>query len=218
MADRTFLDLEKLLAPIVPGCPTPTMLIYIRNAAMEVCERTLAWRYEQCIIPLTPGVYEYDYETPKYTEVCGVINSHINTQSPLIPVIQEEIHRRYPWWPSTDTSLRGYPRHVGQFDPDHFIVVPTPDNAETYNVKMFLALKPTPDSTYMSKTVLDEIEATVIHGAAQHLLTLPNQSWTDEKAAVYHANQFTFKLNMRRSRATLGNTRASVSVQMQPFC
>ena len=69
MSDRTFLSLVTRLAPSVPGCPQLIVEQYVRDAAIEVCERTLSWRYEQPKIRLTPGVYEYPYENPLGTEI-----------------------------------------------------------------------------------------------------------------------------------------------------
>lgn len=39
---RTFIDIVNRLLPSVPGCPTPVVENYVRDAAIEACERTLA--------------------------------------------------------------------------------------------------------------------------------------------------------------------------------
>ena len=44
MADRKFSSLVTRVTPSVPGCPQPIIEQYIRDAAIEACERTLAWR------------------------------------------------------------------------------------------------------------------------------------------------------------------------------
>ena len=58
---RSFLDIVNRLSPSVPGCPTPVIEQYVRDAAIEACERTLAWRYEQPKIRLVPGAHDYAY-------------------------------------------------------------------------------------------------------------------------------------------------------------
>lgn len=216
MPTRTFISLEPKLAPVVPGCPEPTLVQFIRDAAIDACERTLAWRYEHAAIQLTAGVYEYEYGTPSYTEVCGIIHAAVNGVAvPLM--VQEDIHRIYPDWPSSDTTKRSTPAYMGQFDPDHFVVAPVPDGSTTYNMKLFLALRPTPDATGMDETVLDELEAVITHGALQNLLLLPNKSWTNEQLAVYHAKQYTYKISARRAKANLGVGRGRFSVRMNPL-
>ena len=217
MADRNFVDLEPEVSASVPGCPQPTILQYVRKIAIEVCEKTLVWRFEHNVMRLSNGVYEYEYEdVPTDAEVCGVIFAALN-DSPIANKTQEEIHRLYPAWPSLSVAARGTPIVYGQFDPDHFVVAPVPDDSTTYDMKMFLALKPSRDATKMAKTPLDECTDLIVHGVLQHLLLLPGKSWTDHELASYHAKQYVYKTASRRANANLGVSRTSLSVQMQPF-
>lgn len=216
MPMRSFLSLEAKLAASVPGCPAPTIQQYVRDTAIEVCEKTLVWRYKQDPIRLSPGVYEYEYETPVGTEVVAVIHSTVNG-TPLTPLVEEDLHRLYPDWPSLDATKRSTPRHMAQFDPDHFLLAPVPDAAQNYDVDMVLALRPTPDAVEMDKTAFDEVEMLILHGTLQHLLVLPNKSWTDRELAMYHARQYVYKTAARRAKANLGVARATLSVKMNPL-
>jgi hypothetical protein len=216
MALRLFTSLENQLATSVPGCPRPTIEQYVRNSAIEVCEKTLGWRYEQPEIRLTPGVYEYEYETPDYAEVTTVVYAAVNG-SPINPIAQELLHQQYPDWPSPETGKRSTPQALSQLDPDHFVIAPVPDNSIPYNIKMFVALKPTLDAKGMDAKAMDELEALIIHGALQHLLALPNKSWTDRELATYHAKQYAYKTAGRRAKTNLGAARASMTVRMRPL-
>jgi len=221
MANRTFISMENKLAANVPGCPRPTIEQFVRDIAIEVCEKTLVWRFEQEPITLTQGVYEYDYDVPEYSEVVAVIHAALTADGDyagtLTPVIQEDLHRTYPDWPSADTTKRTQPRVISQFNPDHFVVAPVPDNAKVYAVKAFLALRPTPDATGMDKTAMDEVEQLIMHGVLQHLHTIPDKSWTDYGVASYHAKQYSYKTALRRAKANLGVARAPLSVRMTPL-
>lgn len=97
MADREFSSLVPRVSPSVPGCPTATMVQYIRDSAIRVCERTLAWRYEQPTFNLLPGVHEYAYNKPVNTDVHAVLRAMMNSYQ-LDPVTLEEALRRYPKW------------------------------------------------------------------------------------------------------------------------
>lgn len=221
MATRTFISLENKLAANVPGCPRPTIEQFVRDIAIEVCEKTLVWRFEQEVVPLTAGVYEYDYEVPKDSEVVAVIHAALLADNEFVgtlnPVSQDDLHRLYPDWPSSDVNRRASPRVLSQFDPDHFIVAPVPDTAKTYSIKMFLALRPTQVAAGMDKTALDEVEQLITHGVLQHLHTIPDKSWTDYGVASYHAKQYTYKTAARRAKANLGVARASLTAQMRPL-
>lgn len=216
MPNRFFATLESKLAPSVPGCPLPTIIQYVRDAAVEVCERTLAWRYEQDPIVLSSGVYEYPYELPRGADVAAILHASINNVG-VLPLTEEALHKFYPAWPDTTSAALAAPRSLAEFSPSTFVLAPVPDAASTYTVKMFLALKPSPDSDGMERDVFDACEPIIMHGALQHLLVLPNKSWTNNDLATYHAQQFVFKIAAKRARTNLGAARSSVTASMQPF-
>jgi len=97
MADRTFASLIPKLNPSVPGCPTPTMLNYIRDAAIRACERTLFWRYQVPLFNLLPGVSEYVYNKPGNTDVHVMFEAVVN-QRPLERLTMEKAIELYPQW------------------------------------------------------------------------------------------------------------------------
>ena len=89
MATRTFASLVPRLNPSVPGCPQYTMIQYIRDAAIRVCERTLVWRYTQPTFALLPGVHEYLYNKPANTEVHVLFDAMVNDR-PLTKLTLEQ--------------------------------------------------------------------------------------------------------------------------------
>jgi len=216
MPSRSFSDLTKRLSPNVPGCPWPVIENAIRDAAIEACERTLAWRYIQPSITLTPGIYDYPYEIPTGTEVHAFITSTVNDRD-ILPVTLEEAQRRYPYWPSSDTDDQSFPQRIVHFDADNFYVAPAPDSATTYLIQMTLALKPLRTADNMDQTAFDELEETIVHGALQRLFVIPDMNWSDKELAAYHAKQYIFKYTGRRARVNLGAGRASLTAQMNPF-
>ena len=54
-------------------------------------------------------------------------------------------------------------------DPDNFAVAPRPDG-NTADVRMIIACKPLRTATEMDKTVLDDLENVIMHGALQTYL------------------------------------------------
>lgn len=216
MTTRTFDSLVNRIAPSVAGCPRPIIEQYIRDAAIEVCERTLAWRYEQPSIRLTPGVYEYPYEQPTGSEVHAFLTVSVNGQT-IDPATLEQIHQRYPAWPTSSVDERGTPSHICQLDTDNFAIAPAPNSDMPYNLKMIVALKPLRTATGMDKSAMDDLENVIMHGALQHLLVLPGKNWSDRELASYHAKQYAYKTSERRARANLGAARASMTVKMRPL-
>lgn len=222
MATRDFDTLAVRLQPSVPGCPRPTIIQYIRNAAIKACEQTLAWRYEQPVFTLTPGTYVYNFNKPFDTIVHAVFGTFVNNE-PLEVLTLDRALVLYPEWASrtTDTSeiaeKGSNPRSITQISPHQFAVLPLPDATETYSVRMIYALKPTRTATGMDEAAFDELEDVIMHGALQELLVLPSVQWSDRELASYHAKQFRSQLTERRARANLGNSRGSVMVQLPKF-
>ena len=216
MSTRTFMSLVNRLAPSVPGCPQPIIEQHVRDAAIEACECTLAWRYDQPLTRLTPGVYEYPYNNPLQTEVHAFLTASVNG-SPLEPMTLEQLYNRFPSWPDLDIDQRSDPRVICQLDPDNYTLAPIPDAAKTYDLKMIIVLKPVRSATGMDKSVFDDLENVIMHGALQHLLVMPNKNWSDRELATYHAKQYLSKITERRARANIGNARASMTVQMRPL-
>jgi hypothetical protein len=203
MPTRLFSDFTSLLAPSVPGCPTPVVTNYVRRAAREVCERTLAWRYTAASQVLTAGDLDYAYQPDTDTEVHAILSAKVN-DNPISVVPYSVIGGLYPLWPDTDADRRGQPLYITQFSPTTYHVAPCPNAAETYTLNMTVALKPTLDATGMDEEIADELESAIQHGALQHLLVLPEKPWSDRELAAYHAKQYIFTISERRARTNVG--------------
>jgi hypothetical protein len=255
MSDREFSSLVYKVNPSVPGCPQPTMVQYIRDAAIRVCERTLFWRYQVPLFNLLPGVHEYPYNKPINTDVHVVFDALVNCNA-LNKLTLEQALFQWPCWadlysgqnpsvlwsqtptstfndpyyneeqfnqqntfvlPSSVIAEASTPAAICQLTPDKYIVLPLPDNNQTYEVRMFLALKPKRTATGMDEVIFNELEDVIVHNALQHLLVLPNTNWSDRELAAYHAKQYIFHVNERRARANLGNVRGVMTARMQSF-
>lgn len=222
MSTRDFSTLVPRLQPSVPGCPRPTIIQYVRDAAIKACEKTLAYRYQQPVFNLTPGTCLYTYRKPSDTQVHIVFSSLMNNQT-LEPLTLDQALMLYPEWVDKYTTSQDIeefgsePRSIAQISPDQFIVLPLPDAERTYTIRQFYALKPTRSATAMDEVVFDDLEDVIVHGALQQLLVLPNANWSDRELAAYHAKQFLSQTAERRARANLSNSRGMFRVQMQPF-
>lgn len=216
MTTKAFSTLANRLVPTVHGCPIPVITQYVRDAAIEACERTLAWRYIQPTIRLTPGVYDYPFELPDDTEVHAIISTAVNA-NPIRPVTLESAVTTYPLFPDDSATARATPLLLVHIDPDTFYVAPTPDAVIDYDLKMIVALKPLRDAAGMDTTIMDDLENVIIHGAAQNLLVLPEKPWSDRELAAYHAKQYVFKLTERRARVNVGSGRAVLTVRHLPL-
>lgn len=216
MPTRLFNDVVQRLVTNVPGCPFPVIERYVRDAAIEVCEKTLVWKVEQPAITLTQGIYNYAYTPPIDTEVHAFLSVTINDQ-PIHALTVEQLYQLFPDWPNTTPEALSRPQYIAHLDADNFVLAPVPDDAEPYDIDMLVVLKPLRTAAGMEETILDEIENTVMDGALHRLYMLPDKNWTNMNLGQYHGQLFVSRITERRARANLGAGRASMSVRMRPL-
>jgi hypothetical protein len=109
----------------------------------------------------------------------------------------------------------GQPCVVTQLTPDKFIVLPTPDT--TYELRMFLALKPRRTATAMDEVIFEELEDAIFHRAIYTLTLMPNKPWSSAEQAAYHRKESRFLTTERRARANLTSGRGNVRVAYPGF-
>ena len=109
------------------------------------------------------------------------------------------------------------PRTLTQVTPDRFLVLPFPDDAQDYELRLVYALKPSRTATAMPRALLDELEDAIVHTALQHLLVMPEVEWNDRELATYHARQALLEIAGRRARANLGFARGSLTASAPRF-
>jgi hypothetical protein len=119
--------------------------------------------------------------------------------------------------PDAIVATASEPRIVTQLTPDKYIVLPLPDNAKPYTMRMFYALKPSKTAVDMDEGIMNLAEDAIAHGALQHLLVIPNVAWTDRDLATYHAKQFLRELTSLRANANLTLGQASLRVSIPKF-
>lgn len=107
------------------------------------------------------------------------------------------------------------PQCITQLTPDKFVVLPSPD--QTYELRMFLALKPKRNATAMDEVMFAELWDCIFHRAIYTLTLMPNKPWSSPEQAGYHRKESRFLMNERRARANLTNGRGDVRVAFPGF-
>jgi hypothetical protein len=122
-----------------------------------------------------------------------------------------------PAFVTPENALEGasQPQVITQITPDKFVVLPVPD--ATYELRMFLALKPRRSATAMDDVVFEELEDAIFHRAIYTLTLMPNKPWSSAEQAAYHRREARFLTSERRARANLTNGRGSVRVAYPGF-
>jgi hypothetical protein len=213
MTMRAFSTLAPKVATSLPECPHPLIVQHIRDAARRVCERSLAWWYEEPPFALTPGERRYTFPKPVDTEVQAVMAAALDGQ----PVHVAPVSPAAPVRANLSVVDPGQPRVLTQVSAHEFIVLPPPDSEKVYTLHLVYALKPARGAQEMDEQVFDMLELPIMHYALQTLLVIPDKPWTDREVATYHARQFLFTVTEARAQANLATFRTPLVAQAPRF-
>lgn len=187
--------------PWAPGVPDPTAYKAIRQAAIDFCERTRLWQYEDdydvteqdCI----GGIF-----TPNGSQLHDIEIVMFNGQE-LIPKAPRDIDRLEKGWRTGDLGS-GLPKYYTQTEQNALRLVPAMDG----HVYLSLRLKPAQDATELPDFISREYNEVIGWGALSRILTVPGQSYTNPDLAMFYAQKFIEKLDRLNLKGSTGQQNA----------
>lgn len=202
-----------LILPNAPGCPHMTALLHARMAAVEFCERTRCWRHATTLT--VTGVDEA-LVTPAEAAIHEIETASANGV-PLTPTQFTDIVR----WGAGG----GPPQYITQTNANSVSVFPNEGEVE---LELTLFLKPRSDSArgtdpadplrdpydVVPDWMISQHADILAAGALSRVLLIPDQPWTDPKAAAFHLARFLegktdkFASNLRGQQRARARTRA----------
>lgn len=189
-------------------CPEPVATNAIRNAAIEFCERTRAYKADLTPITVTLATATYAFAgMPTETVVHEILEATIGDQV-VDPVGPDDLRELYgaDWRTKTGPT----PLYVTQDDERNVRVVPIPTATLTDTLKVFAALKPTHNATGIESRIYEENKTIIAAGAKGKLLMVPKQPYTNQPLGVFYLEQFEIAASSRAIRASRGFTRAKL--------
>lgn len=205
-------DLEDFLMkvlPFAPGCPEPTAIEHIRNAAIEFCEETRLWRSEDTFeVADDPNIVC----TPQGAVIQDIERCDFDGQK-LEPVGVGWLDEHYPDWRSDTFMTEGRPKFFTQTRPDTVRVVPSKPG----RVKVWLRLKPAEDAEQVPDFIATQHRNTIGWGALAGILMLPNQTFSNPNSATYFQAKFDQSLGRKSKLKATGQQRAPIRTKAQFF-
>lgn len=105
------------------------------------------------------------------------------------------------------------PEAITMVSPQRYVILPLPDAEETYELRLWLALKPLRDATEMDTQAIEELGDVIFWVAMESLLSMPNKPWTNPEYAVHYGNKFREGCLEKRRRANIGHVRGPMSAR-----
>lgn len=198
------------LLPNVIGCPEPTALQALVDAAIEFCESTLAVRSTLDPADLVSGNSTYELDLPSQTLLSQVVTVRVN----------DRVLQALPSSQVYGVLSSGGPTAYYAEDVEETLVLrlaPIPDKDEAGALVVRVATRPTRSATQFHSALFNEWAEVLVDGALSRLYDIPDQAFTDYAKALVLQQRFRHKANMARIQALHGRAVSSMSVTLRGF-
>lgn len=216
---KLWSDFLELVSIEVPGCPTFTQELAVKNTVIEFCERSLIHQVTLDPITLMPNVSTYDLDTPGDTRVAKIMKAFYKGQE-LQPVAPDSIVAPDPYEESV-TQIPGYtptkapPRAYTQRDTETVTFIQIPDQRYPNAVTIRAALVPLRSATGCEDFLYELYAEDIAAGAKARLQLDPGKVYTNAAAAQVNQARYIAGLNEARQQAVRGFVRSGLQVRLR---
>lgn len=187
------------IRPYAPGVPDQVAFKHLRNAAIEFCERTKLWKWED----------DYDMPATDCEQVITPSNSTVMDFEKVIfdgndlrPVATVDLDRLSPGWRTEAPT--GMPQYITQIEQNTLRIVP----ALAGHLYLCLRLKPSKDADELPDFLDIEYREVLSWGALSRILMVPGQSYTSPDMAQFYAQRFDNKVGSLSAKGSKGQMNA----------
>lgn len=204
------VDLDRLLPEVMTharSVPEPTALRYLRNAAIELCQRTKCWaEFDEITIT---GDDDGEAVTTIEDATIFEIKSARLTNSDggkyvLDPVTPEWLDDYDPGWKYDFDESTAPGRFVTQIKPNTVMVLPK--DTGTLNIRLILV--PERKAEMIPDFLIDQFHDLLGKGAAAKVLLLPNTEYTNPNLGAAMWSDFLMGLDELALRSQMKQMRA----------
>jgi len=195
MTTKLFNTLFDEVLSELASVPQPLALNAIRNAAIELCERSMIWTATAASINSVANQATYTPIPEANTEIIGVLQAWYNgleifpkTFAQLEDLLSDPgttYIAGTPW-----TAQSGIPKYYTVERPDQIILAPYPLDAITAVIVLKVIQKPTRAATGMEQWIMDKYFMELAAGAKSHLCAMPGKPWSSPELVSYYGNKF----------------------------
>lgn len=182
-----------------PGVADPIAYEWLREAAIEFCERTRMWRNFDSY--QVAGIFPGDVRAPGGAVIHEIEQVAFNGIE-LTSKTPAELDLQYPEW--RVGRVRGNPQYFTQLEADTIALAPLAAGSVT----AWLVLKPSQGATTLPDFIADQHRQVIADGALGRILAMPGKDWTNLQLAAASSAAFQAKLVKLSNRGSAGQQRA----------
>lgn len=186
---KLWADFLPLLAPHLPGCPDPSLKLYLASTASDFFARTYLWREQISGITVVTGIVEYDLDpdTGLVEDIISVVyGEHTLTRTDLRLIGAEKL------------SETGEPREFWVYADNSIRIFPIPE--ERTSLKVYAVLKPSRSGTGVEDWIYETFADTIVSGTIAQLAMIPGKEWSDIALAGMHKGLYERAITNARIR------------------
>lgn len=208
-----FLDFYPAIRAASKDCPVGLATYYLRQAAIEFCERTWFWQVDLAKIDSVAAQAEYSFAQPTDAIVYKVLNARYDGKR-VTEKNADQLEVLYADWESETSSQ---PKYITQKEPDKYILVPFPDSVIVDAIYLKVLLKPSQDAATLPDNLLEEYKQVIVAGALAAIKAEIEKAWSDPVGAKMHKDTFENAIGPAKTRAQKGFNRSRRSNRAHYF-
>lgn len=188
----------------LPGAPLPLVDHWLRNAAIEFCERSKAYRLDLAALDTVAAQMGYAVTPPDGLEPIEILSVTYDGE-PLTVQAPGALSDRYGDW----QAEVGTPEYFTQQDGATLLLVPAPADAAVAALKIKAAVKPSPTATGIDDWLFSRWRTAIASGCKAHLLLMADKPWSNPDRATLNAGRFEEAIAKATGDANNGFVRAT---------
>lgn len=189
--------------PELPGAPLPMVDHWLRNAAIEFCERSKAWVVDLASIDAVAGQMAYALPLPTGTELVE-IKAALFLGEKITPKAPGYLSGKYGDW----RMEIGTPAHYTHQSTDAVLLVPAPADAAVGAIKIKTAIRPSPTATGVDDWFFNKFRIAISAGCKAMMMAMADKPWATVDLAVANAGLFEAAITKATGAAANGFTTA----------
>jgi len=189
--------------PDLPGAPAPMVDHYLRNAAIEFCERSKAWVVDLAPVDAVAGQMKYVLPLPIDTELAEIQEARFSSNriTPKAPAFLVAQHGNW----ATEV---GTPIHYTHESTDSILLIPAPADTAIGAIKIRATIRPALNAAAIDDWLYSRYRFAIAAGCKALMMVMANKPWTNADLAVVNAGIFESTVTKATGAAANGFTNA----------
>ena len=198
-----------------PSAPNPLIQNKVRQAAIEVCKRTMVSRETLDLIDIEDGVKKYKLEPPssclKIWRVLWMKHASVRLLNPIAR--HGMVSMGFDWENATGEAATDWI----QITNDVVQLWPAPTKNLDEGLEAHVAFIPDPQSPKLDERLYFYYKEAIVAGTLSKLLNMSGTDWYDRNSAMFREKEFQVEISKILANTKKDESVADLTVAMRPF-